>query len=171
MCVAAVDGITFIFPSGWNISKYDDWRYYRDHFVRMADGIKGVDLLALSPGGRELWLIEVKDFRKGLRKKELPLHKEILLKVLDTLAALLPAAINATIENERDFAVSALAARKIHVVFHGEQPAKSARLFPQSYSQADLLQKLREIFRPIDPHPRVACSTHMPAGIPWQVHI
>lgn len=166
-----VDGITFAFPAGWNTSKYDDWQYYRRHFARMEKGIKGVDLLAINPDGTELWLIEAKDFRRELRKKELPLHKEIFAKVRDTLAALLPAAVNANDDSEKNFAITALTAKKIHVVFHGEQPARPSRLFPQSYTQADLLQKLKEMLRAIDPHPRVACSGNMPSAIPWQVQI
>lgn len=166
-----VDGITFVFPGGWSVSKYDDWQYYRGHFSRMENGIKGVDLLAMDPTRTKLWLIEVKDFRKGLRKKELPLHEELFAKVRDTLAALLPAAIHAVDDLEKDFAISALKAKEIHIVFHGEQPAKPSKLFPQSYTRADVSQKLQQVFRPIDPHPRVVCSGKMSRRIPWQVRV
>lgn len=168
MCEINVDGIIFEFPAGWQVSKFDDWQYYRRHFARMADGIKGIDLLALFPRKKEIWLIEVKDFRRGRREKELSLDKEIFLKVMDTLAALLPAATNATSDSEKNFAVLSMKARKIHIVFHGEQSMHPSRLFPYAYTKADLLKKLRKMFRAIDPHPYIADSRNMPSALPWK---
>jgi hypothetical protein len=48
--IKSVDGLTFTFPDGWEVEKYDDWKYYRSHFSKQMDGIKAVDLLALGPG-------------------------------------------------------------------------------------------------------------------------
>lgn len=137
----------------------------------MSDGIKAVDLLAINPDGREIWLIEAKDYRRRAREKESPLYKEIFLKVLDTLAALLPAAINAYNDEEKEFAIWALKAKSIHIVFHGEQPARPSKLFPRSFDKAELLQKLRQMFKPIDPRPLVASVAEAPARIPWRTRI
>lgn len=168
MSAIPVDGFAFTFPESWTVTKYDDWKYYREKFVKVGDGIKGVDLIALDPEQQiQLWLIEVKDFRKGLREKDLPPGEEICSKVLDTLAALLPAAINANIDAEKEFARSALNASRINIVFFAEQPIKPSRLFRPIFNQQDLQKKLREKLRAIDPHLHVASSANMPPGIPY----
>ena len=47
-----VDGLVFEFAEDWKVSKFDDWAFYRRHFVRVHDGVKAVDLLAFSPDRR-----------------------------------------------------------------------------------------------------------------------
>lgn len=68
MTAKKVDGLTFIFPDGWEIAKFDDWDFYRNRFYKIHNGIKGVDILALSPDKKTLWMIEAKDFRFHRRK-------------------------------------------------------------------------------------------------------
>lgn len=169
MTAKKVDGLTFIFPDGWEIAKFDDWDFYRNRFYKIHNGIKGVDILALSPDKKTLWMIEAKDFRFHRRKKSLPLHEEIWKKVFDTLAALLPASVNSLNKEEKNFAKSALMVSKIRVVFHGEQPRRPSKLFPQSFTPADLQQKFKAIFKAIDPHPLVASHHNMPPSIQWTV--
>jgi hypothetical protein len=57
----SVDGLRFEFPDDWQVTKLDDWPFYRKHFARMWDHIKAVDLGAID--GDSLWLIEAKDYR------------------------------------------------------------------------------------------------------------
>ncbi len=101
MQIFSVDGLCFDFPDDWLVTKYDDWAFYRKQFVRMWDGIKAVDLLALSPEGT-LYLIEAKDYRRHRREKGLGIADEAAHKAFDTLAALLPAKIRAPDGPERD---------------------------------------------------------------------
>jgi len=49
--------LTFHFPEGWQLAKYDDSTWYRQ---RMKSRLKGVDILA-QDGGRTHWWVEVKD--------------------------------------------------------------------------------------------------------------
>ncbi len=163
-----VDGIVLCFPEGWTVTKFDDWSFYRNQFSKMHDCIKAVDVLAISCRGDALWMIEVKDFRKYKRKNSEPLHEELWKKVFASLAALLPAKINSCDNDEKEFAREALSVSKIHVVFHGEQPKSSSKLFPESYNKENLLQELRRRMRAIDPHALVV-SGENPPGVPWKV--
>ncbi|MEZ4984812.1 MAG: hypothetical protein R2795_07215 [Saprospiraceae bacterium] len=53
--------LTFFFPAGWGIRKYDKQRFYR---FMSGLGMKGVDFLLLSPEGEQhLYLMEVKNYR------------------------------------------------------------------------------------------------------------
>lgn len=31
--------LTFTFPEGWNVSKYDDWAHYRNQFIKVCVGL------------------------------------------------------------------------------------------------------------------------------------
>ena len=94
-----VDGLNFDFPDDWIVSKYDAWSFYRNRFKGISDGIKALDLLAVSPTGTA-WLIEVKDYRHHRRTKPSKLADEVRQKVLDTLAAILPAKMNGDVDRE-----------------------------------------------------------------------
>ena len=50
----------------------------------------------------------------------------------------------------------ALRAKNLKVVLHLEQPAKHSTLFPRAINPAAVLQRLKQLIKAIDPHPRVA---------------
>lgn len=91
-----VDGLLFVFPEGWEVDKFDEWAFYRNQFSKQHNNIKAVDLLALECSKKTLWLIEVKDFSCHKRDKTEDLSDEIFGKIISTLAALLPAKVNAS---------------------------------------------------------------------------
>ena len=62
-----VDSLTFSFPDSWEVSKYDEWAFYRNQFSKMWSGIKAVDLIAIQ--GQVVWLIEAKDYRQHSRTR------------------------------------------------------------------------------------------------------
>ena len=163
----SVDGLYFNFPDGWHVSKYDDWSFYRNQFSRMWNGIKSLDLLALSPA-KTAWLIEVKDYRLCQRTKPSELSEEIAKKVFDTLAALLPAKVNAGDAGEVAISRRILDSNKLRVVFHLEQPAKHSKLRPRAINPADVQMKLRQILKPIDAHPILAEMARM-GDLEWSV--
>lgn len=160
-----VDGLIFTFPDSWKISKYDDWAFYRNQFSTMRNGIKAVDLIALE--NQVAWLIEVKDYRRVPRTKVLDLAEEVAQKVFSTLAAMLPAKVNASDIEERDFAGEVVKATQLRVVLHLEQPLKHSKLFPR-IDPANVKIKLRPLVKPIDPHPKVVESTRM-EDLVWTV--
>ena len=150
-----VDGLTFEFPEGWKVSRYDNWSFYRNQFSRMWNGIKALDLLAVDPSTKTAWLIEVKDYRSHPRTKPSDLGEEFAHKVFDTLAAILPAKLHANDDDQQRMALGVCSASRLRVVLHLEQPVKKTRLRPRAINPADLTQKIRQLLKPIDPHPLV----------------
>jgi hypothetical protein len=162
-----VDGLSFDFPASWEASKYDDWSVYRHQFSRMWNGIKAVDLLAVDPD-KTAWFIEVKDYRMHPRTKPSELSNEVAHKVFDTLAAMLPAKVNAYDVEEMRLATAVLGAKKLRVVLHLEQPAKHSALRPRGINPLDVQQALRLVLKPIDAHPFVAETSQM-GSLVWSV--
>ncbi|MBQ7584653.1 MAG: hypothetical protein IJU40_00185, partial [Desulfovibrionaceae bacterium] len=75
-----IDSLTFIFPSNWLVSKYDEWNFYKNQFQK--NNIKAIDVIAIDEN--DLYLIEVKDYRRFKRIKSESLDDELQLKVLHT---------------------------------------------------------------------------------------
>ena len=176
--------LSFTFPDGWNISRPDQWSFYRNQFDKQFDevrlacrsceselrcaqcgkakvlGAKAVDILAITPDGLETiaWLIEIKDYRREKRTKVIDLADEMALKVRDTLAMLVAAAKIANDAEEKASAANALKASRIRIVLHVEQVAKPSRLFPRPINPANVRQLLRKLIRFVDPHPLVVDS-------------
>lgn len=160
--------LRFNFPDDWQVAKYDETVFYQN-FKKIHNGIKAIDILAVAPDKDETaWLIEIKDYRTYPRTKSLGLAEEISQKILYTLAALLPAKLNANKTEEQHLANTALQTKKLRVVLHLEQPVKikHSRLFPRVADPADLQQKLRIQLKAVDAHPKVVNSS---TPMPWQV--
>lgn len=162
-----VDGLNFDFPDNWQVSKYDDWSFYRNQFTCMWNGIKSIDLLAIDTN-KTTWLIEVKDYRTNPRTKPSDLGEDVAHKVFDTLAAIIPAKINATHSDEKLLAPTVSASRKLRVVLHLEQPEKHSKLRPRAINLADVQQKMRQLLKPVDAHPQVVDMRSM-RRLEWQV--
>lgn len=162
------DGLSFEFPDSWKATKYDDWTFYKNRFVKMNDGIKAVDLVAFDDQNT-LWLIEVKDFRQHGRQNTTPLHEEVWEKVYDTITGLFAAKCNA-VDEEQAFAMATAKSCKIRVVLHMEQPTPSSRLYQKKLAFADINQQLRRKVKPIDPHPCVVSKATMPSSLQWSVN-
>ena len=69
--------LTFQFPSGSHVGKYDDWAFYRNQFSKIP-GTKAVDFVCVH--GTECWLIEVKDYRFHPRTKPTNIAHEVARK-------------------------------------------------------------------------------------------
>lgn len=167
MTVVQVESLTFRFPKGWTASKFDDWGFYQGKWVRMWNGIKAIDVLAVDPD-HTLWLIEVKDYSSHPRTKAVGLAKEVARKAYDTLAALLPARLGAADPGERAAASAALRARRLRIVLHLEQPKKPSRLRRRAIDPKSIAQRLRQLAKPIDAHPLVVERARM-GSLPWSV--
>jgi hypothetical protein len=157
-----VEKLIFSFPHGWQVSKYDDCSFYRNQFARQGDGIKAVDLIAIS-NETDAFLIEVKDYRHPSTKRKLPseLPEIIAGKVRNTLAAMLPARLNANDSAEKNFAASVLVCHSLKVVLHIEQKR-------HAIDPADIMQKLRGKLRAIDAHPKIVSMAQM-QNLAWTV--
>jgi hypothetical protein len=181
--------LTFHFPNSWKAAKLDDWSFYRNPFVRLnsglrqpcgkcgaelrckecgtakTEGVKAVDILALDDHGA-LWLLEVKDYRRSPRTKVIDLADEVALKVRDSLAALVAAAMNANDEEERSFAVDGLRGTRLRVRLHLAQPKNHSKLFPRAIDPAKVRQRMKQLMGSIDPHPDVF---EIGGAAPWTV--
>jgi hypothetical protein len=156
------------FDAGWTASKYDEWPFYRKHFESACTGNKAVDFVAMDPEGSSLWLIELKDYRVHRRMKAIPLPSEIAIKVRDSLAGLFAAAKYHAHHEHAAEAQRSLQTQRIRVVLHLEQPRQHSKLFPRAYDLADVQQKLKQLVRPIDPHP-VVIEIGAPHSLPWSI--
>ena len=153
------------FPAAWHVTKYDDWTFYRNQFGNSCGGNKAVDFLAYELSTKTLWLIELKDYRQSRRSKEISLWDEVALKARDTLAGLFVAKVE-TAHPDHPYAVEALAAHKLRVVLHLEQPHTHSKLFPRIFDPSMIQQKLRQMLKPIDAHPKVIELSNM-SLVPW----
>jgi len=160
--------LTFEFPEGRAVSRLDEWSFYRKQFIQVCGGAKSVDIVAAEPHARCLWLIEVKDYRRRGRNKVVPLADEVARKVRDSLAALAAARVNANDAHEKALADAALRTEELRIVLHLEQTARPSKLFPAVVDAADVLQRLKQITKAIDPHP-VICRKDDLRRVPWSV--
>lgn len=158
-----VDGLKFDFPNGWQASKYDEWSYYRNQFVKQFNGIKAVDVIALAPRHLVI-LIEVKDYRHPDTEKPSELAQAVANKVMYTLASMLPCSLLANDPTEKALAALVLQCKELRVVLHMEQP----RAHRPVVDPADILQKLKKLLRAVDAHPKVVSMQNNPL-LPWTV--
>ena len=165
--VLSVDGYTVTFPDEWLAGKFDDWVFYRKHFCGVQDGLKAMDVVAVSPD-KVAYLIEFKDYRHRKREKTETLELEFIGKILSTLAALLPAGCNARDSDELALAKRALRSEKTKLILHLDQSRPGNKLFPPVANAANLTQRLRRKLSSIDTRLKV-CSAEAMAGIPWSI--
>lgn len=128
-----VDGSVFEFPDGWDVSKYDEWPYYRTTLSRLnsvlkpkgsADGraLHACDLVALQKvdNGSELWLIEAKDYAYPGAVPPKDLVRRVCEKVFDTLAGL--HAGSRADHEQRQWCLRAVRAGDLRVALHIDLP-------------------------------------------------
>lgn len=163
MPVLNIDGLQFDFPAAWQASKYDEWSFYRNQFVKQDDGIKAVDALALSDDNTA-FLVEVKDYRHPETDKPSELPQVLAHKVLHTLAAMLPARLLANEPIEKQLATAVLNCNCLKVVLHMEQPQRHRPVV----DPADIKQKLRRLLKAVDPHLKIVSMNNM-QGLAWTV--
>lgn len=159
--------LTFDFPERSEVANYDEWSFYRNQFQPACGGTKAIDFIFVEP--QRTWLIEVKDYRRHPRTKIAALADEVAAKIRDTLAGLAACRCNANDETERQIAHRALSRASIGVVLHLEQRAVPSRLFPRVADRADLTQRLKQLLKPVDPHPRVVDRLSLHPSMRWTV--
>ena len=108
------------------------------------------------------------DLDRDARPMAVTLARALAKKVFDTLAAILPAGLNAPSEAERNDPLAVRGAKRLRVVLLIEQPVSKARLRPRSIDPAHIQQKIRQLLKPVDPHPVVAAMARM-GHLSWPV--
>ncbi|SMH49875.1 hypothetical protein SAMN06295885_3433 [Rathayibacter oskolensis] len=125
-----VDGAEFSFPEGWSVLKYDASKFYTTVFLKVHDGIKAVDVVAverdqLNGSDLRVVLIEVKDYRHPNASGEKPsdLASAVAKKVTATLAGIAIASRKADDTDERGIAARSHIVPRVEVVLHCEDRA------------------------------------------------
>lgn len=154
----------FLTDNGSLVSKYDEWRFYRNHFISVTNGTKAVDFIYVDKANNTTWLIEVKDYRHPDTEliKPSELADMVAQKVRDSLAGLAAARCNANDPEERAFSKAALRMDQIRVVLHMEQNHRFI-------DPADVLTKLKQQIKAVDTHPVVVHQANLKANMRWNV--
>ncbi len=148
--------------------KFDDTSYYRDHFIKIQNGIGAVDILAVD--NNVGYLIEIKDYtHPNTKKLELvDLIEAIVNKVISTLSAILPMKNNANNQAEKDIANSFSNTNEIKVFLHVELSPPTSKIKQSTWNLPNIQMKLKNRLKPIDAHPKVV-SKEYPNHSPWTV--
>lgn len=148
--------------------KFDDSQYYREHFIKIKNGIAAVDILAVHESTG--YLIEIKDYThpdtENLKPNEL--IEAIVNKVISTLAAMLPMKNNALHDAEQGIAKKFSKASQIQIVLHIEKPPPRRTLKQSCYNFQEMEGALKNKLKPIDAHPKIISKENL-KGLPWIV--
>ncbi len=189
MATLTEGSLEFEFPSGWRETKFDEWAFYRNQFQKLGQahihcsrcevpmectcgnrrvaGTKGVDFLAIDTT-TNCWHIEVKDYRATRASDFTFLADEVALKVRDTLSCLVACSINGNEPRETTIANRAVRSNSHRVVLHLEQPTYHRSLVSRNSRRASVLQRLKQLVRPIDRRPLVVDMTSL-SDVDWSV--
>lgn len=158
--------LTFEFDKSLSVLKYDESSYYQNQFQNKCHtGNKAVDIIVCDK--KELWLIEIKDFRMDDRNPDkMPFANELSKKVRDSLAGIFGAKFYVhTDNNEKDLFNAMNACQKIYFVLHIEQPKQK-----MIYDIADIKQKLKNLLKAINPKIIIVNKDNTTQfGVPWSV--
>lgn len=167
------DGTVFTFPDGWEVSKYDEWSYFRNALSKIQDpagkALHGCDVVAL--GGDALWLIEAKDYAYPRARVPKNLVAVVAEKVMDTLAGLHAGTRDE--HAEREMCCKAVRARKLYVALRidlpGAQPhARRGRQAAAQQTMANYRQQPdRSLRRVVNGKVHVITGREDPPTVPW----
>lgn len=162
------ESLDFTFSQGQIALQLDETTYYLKKFQKIPPGTKCVDIAAYEVSTQSLWLVEVKDYSRHRRQKDITLSDEVAIKVRDSLALIFAGSTMAGVPEERLFFQELLTSKKIRIACHCELPSVPSRLFGSPIDLTDLQDKLRQCLRSID-YRVLAVNTRFPGTVPWQV--
>lgn len=119
-----IEGVhRFVFDAGYEVCRIECSGFYSRQTQNFSGGTKEVDFMLYHPGRKELWLIEVKDYRFDARPKVRELVNVLCRKVKDSLFLLRTAAMCAPDEEALEglslgrFARLSCGAESVHLAF------------------------------------------------------
>lgn len=164
-----VEGVhRFWIDEGYLVCRVECSAYYSRQAQNFCGGCKEMDFLLYHPERRDLWLVEVKDYRFDARPKVKELGSVLCRKVRDTLFLLSAAAVAAPVEfpaegiSLRDFAMLAAEAETLHLAFLLEMGMGG--LWPDENVLANVRNLLVESMRFLD-----ADLICVPITYPWRI--
>lgn len=168
-----VEGVhRFTFEAGYEVCRVECSSFYSRQVQNFCEGTKEVDFMLYHPGKRELWLIEVKDYRFDARPKVRELIDVLSRKVKDSLFLLRTAALCSPEEQAlegmplREFARLSADAVTVRLAFLLE--LNTARLFPDGSMMANIKSLLLGEMRFIDENLVCAPITYPGRVGPWK---
>lgn len=122
--VSCVEGLhRFHFEAGYELCRFECSSYYSRQAQNFCNSCKEMDFVLYHPGKRDLWLVEVKDYRFDARPRVRELVDALCRKVRDSLFLLRAGAFSAPLEypdegiSLREMARLSLEAKRIHLAF------------------------------------------------------
>lgn len=169
-----VEGLhRFHFEAGYLVCRSECSPFYSHHAQNFCNSCKEMDFMLYHPGKRELWLIEVKDYRFNARPKVQELVEKLCRKVRDCLFLLRTAALCAPEEEPaegislREMARLSLQAKHIRIAFTIE--LEDAGLYPAKSLLAHIRDLLYRQIRFIDPEMLCLPITESGGVGPWTI--
>lgn len=171
---SCVEGVhRFNFEAGYYVCRFECSPFYSHHAQNFCSSCKEMDFVLYHPGKKELWLIEVKDYRFNARPKVHDLVEKLCRKVRDCLFLLRTAALCAPEEEPaegislREMARMSLLAKHIRVAFTIE--LGDTGLFPPKALLSTIRDLLYRQIRFIDPQMICLPITESGGIGPWTV--
>lgn len=172
---AYIEGVhRFVIDEGYLVCRVECSEYYFRSAQNFCGGCKEMDFLLYHPKNRDLWLIEVKDYRFDARPKVRELVDALCKKVRDTLFLLKSAALCAPQEyplegvSLRDFARQAQRAKSLHLGFLLEMGATGA-VMTDGGMLANIKNLLLRSMKFLDAELLCSPITHTKKVGPWVV--
>ena len=171
---SCVEGLhRFHFEAGYLVCRSECSPFYSHHAQNFCNSCKEMDFMLYHPGKRELWLIEVKDYRFNARPKVQELVEKLCRKVRDCLFLLRTAALCAPEEEPaegislREMARLSLQAKHIRIAFTIE--LSGSALYPAKSLLAHIRDLLYRQIRFIDPEMICLPITESGGAGPWTI--
>jgi len=121
----------------------DDSKFYRNKFVKIQEGIKSIDILAVDESNN--YFIEIKDYTHPdtISLKQNDFISSIKNKVIDSLAILFPMKI-CSYSNEVDIALKVLSNDNLTLILHIEKPPLGSKLAQSKWSESNISIKVKQ---------------------------
>lgn len=172
--VSCVEGVyRFQFDAGYLVCRSECSPFYSRHAQNFCNSCKEMDFMLYHPGKKELWLIEVKDYRFNARPKVQDLVEKLCRKVRDCLFLLRTAALCAPEEEPaegislREMARLSLQAKHIRIAFTIELGGSA--FYPAKSLLAHIRDLLYRQIRFIDPQMICLPITESGGIGPWRI--
>ena len=169
-----VEGVhRFHFEAGYYVCRCECSPFYSHHAQNFCNSCKEMDFILYHPGKKELWLIEVKDYRFNARPKVRDLVEKLCRKVRDCLFLLRTAALCAPEEEPaegislREMARMSMQAKHIRLAFTIE-PGNTG-FYPPKTLLATIRDLLYRQMCFIDPQMLCLPITESGGAGPWQI--
>ncbi len=171
---SCVEGVyRFQFDAGYLVCRSECSPFYSRHAQNFCNSCKEMDFMLYHPGKKELWLIEVKDYRFNARPKVQDLVEKLCRKVRDCLFLLRTAALCAPEEEPaegislREMARLSLQAKHIRIAFTIE--LGGSVFYPAKSLLAHIRDLLYRQIRFIDPQMICLPITESSGVGPWRI--